>query len=422
MRDRDLLQVSRDPEATVRGAAALRTVTRGVLPRSSRRRPDPAAARLRVLARWGFLAGRREFAYSTLHTAQGRIALAVSLLALLPIWQIVRNGGNVLDRFAAPEVTEAFRLGGILLGEVGLLLGFLLFFPVTLVKEFIVDRGKSPLLAHPFARPEEAVLRFLTTLLRVSVFLWTSFHIFYLNLLLHGGGGTRWPGLVLHLAAGFLFLLPFAVGMGSATRLLLRAPRIGEHASRYFHAGLLPFLVGYPLFLLLPNLLASRAPGILEFIGAGAGPLLYLFQLPAAIWLATVEAAWGRLLALLALLLAAGWWGARVLWRWRVHAPAELTLEVSAPRPRHAPLPFLGSASLPSRRATGVSITRTPLRSSFRRGAGRTRSPALTTVTSSDQPRALASVTKTPRANDPATLMPSVAHGKALGPAATPIP
>jgi len=334
----------------VRGARLPRT-------RSYYRRPDPnvthptsggSLARLLTIARWGARIEWRALLHDSVHTTQGRIMIAISVFAVIPAWQILRNGENILMPFVSEGASPAFLIGGVYIGEIALLLGFALLLPIFLVKEFVVAERDSPLRSHPIAIPEEAVVRVTAVILWISAFLWTSFHLFFLPLLLYPGRDGRWVGVILHLLAGQLYFFPAGVAIAAVTRWAILAMGGSHWLRKYYPFGIIPFLTGYSLFLLLPKVLSDRSPEWVEALGTTVASRLSLPQPPVAVWISVMEGSWAGAMAWLLILLALTVWGGGVLWRWRRNAPIELIREAKVPTTKPKPLNFL-SGSIRSR-------------------------------------------------------------------------
>lgn len=303
--------------------------------------------RAAAIARWRTRSGVRAFVHDSLHTAQGRIVIATLAFALLPVWQILHNRENILEIFMTPEASPEFTVGGILLGEGALLLGFLLILPIILVKEFVVEGGREVLRDHPLALPEEAVVRAAGVILWLSVFLWSSFHLFYLNLLLHPEGEVRWLRILIHAASGILFFLFAGAVIALLTRWVLTRSGNLRWAVRGYPFAILPFIVGYSLFLYLPNLLAGTAPGLVSRIGEVAPALSIQPILPVAAWNAAVASDWQGATGWVGVLLVMAVAGGVILWRWRTCARADLLLDTNSGPGVPRALAFMGSEGSP---------------------------------------------------------------------------
>lgn len=333
---------------TVRGRPLPRTDSPPYADVDMKTPPDSSPlARALTIARWRTIVGLRAFAHDSVHTAQGRLVVAMSLFALIPIWQILRNRENTLERYLVDGAHASFTIGGVVLGEAALVLSFLIILPILLIKEFLIDGKRGVLHDHPFSFPEEAVVRAAGVILWLSVFLWTSFHLFFLHLLLHPEGGSRWLRVLVHAVAGQLFFLAVGAVIACATRLLLVRMAGVRWAVKAFPFAIVPFLLGYPLFLLLPSLLGGKAPDRVALLGGTGATPLHLVLTPVLTWLEAVDGGWSSVAGSLFLLMGMAASGGAMLWRWRDQVRADLMLEPdSVPRRMH-PLTFLSVTPSP---------------------------------------------------------------------------
>jgi hypothetical protein len=153
--------------------------------------------------------------------------------------------------------------------------------------------------------------------------------------------------VVLHILAGQLYFIFVGVLIAGGTRTLILGSGGARWAREHFPFGIIPFLIGYSLFLFLPNILGDRVPRWVESLGASAGGHLHLMQLPVAVWSATVEGSWARVTGWFLLLMALAAWAGRAVWRWRWRARADLILDADSGPRSMSPLRFGSSTTRP---------------------------------------------------------------------------
>lgn len=282
-----------------------------------------------TLARWRIRLSLRSLYHHVKDTLQGKAMIAVLILASPSLWQIVGGSGVA----AAAELDASGRLAVLSVAHLSLSLCFAVMIPVLLLKEFVLKRKEEPLLAHPFTLPELSLLRVVGTIVFASVFSSAFFYIFYYRLLV-----TTFERPVLavaiHLVAMQLYLGILGVLLAAAARKLVLGTRVLERAQTVHRLAIVPFLLSFPLFVVLPNLLASRAPGSLSRMGESAGSVLFLLQLPLAAAVAAAggsawaAAAWIVVLAVAALLAFAA------LGSWSRNAHRELPIDLNTERLR----------------------------------------------------------------------------------------
>jgi hypothetical protein len=129
------------------------------------------------------------------------------------------------------------------------------------------------------------------------------------------------------------------------TRRVVRVLGSSRRIRKFYPFGIIPFLIGYSLFLYLPKILADRSPEWVEALGESAAGRLHLLQFPVAVWRSAIEGSWIRTAGWLLILSALTILGGGAVWRWRCHARTELVLDVDAPARRLKPLRFLSGST-----------------------------------------------------------------------------
>ncbi len=139
----------------------------------------------------------------------------------------------------------------------------------------------------------------------------------------HGTTALAWSGALGALVAAVLRAV--IVGTGA-----------GARAGRIQRLTIVPFLLTFPLFVVLPTVLLDQAPRWVAALGLAGPRWLYLLQAPAAVadsigrgaWWVTLT--WGGTATLAAAL------AGRAVWRWRGSALADLPIDLHAIRvPRY---------------------------------------------------------------------------------------
>ena len=299
--------------------------------------------RLLTLVRWRALAAMRGLAHDALGTLQGRLMLVVLTVASPSLVRLVTAGGP-LDGMALDSPS---RLGALLVAQLALAACFTVMVPVILLKSLVIKRSEEPLVAHPSVLPDLAALQVFGAILGTSSFLWIFFYLFYGRILAAEVGPSSY-GLGIHLGAAQLQFVVLGVLLAATTRGLLVGSRLVERATRLQRLSVAPFLVSFPLFVLLPSSLSRHSPGWLSGPGRLAPEFLFFLQSPLAIpavlragalWTAAL---WGGVL--LAAVCASG----LALWGWRWRALEELASatdgESLRPPPRALPFPDVGPA------------------------------------------------------------------------------
>ena len=299
--------------------------------------------RLLTLMRWRSLAAMRGLAHDAIGTLQGRLMLVVLAVTFPSLVRLVTVGGPL----AGTALDSPSRLGALLVAQIALTACFTVMVPVMLLKSLVMRRSEEPLVAHPSVLPDLAALQVVGAILGTSSFLWTFFYLFYGRILAAEVGRSSY-GLGIHLGAAQLQFVVLGVLLAAAIRGLLVGSRLVERAKRLQRLSVAPFLVSFPLFVLLPSFLSRHFPGWLSGPGRLAPEFLFFFQSPLAIpvvlrtgalWTAAL---WGGVL--LAAVCASG----LALWGWRWRALEELASATDGESvcnpPRALPFPEVGPA------------------------------------------------------------------------------
>ncbi len=272
-----------------------------------------------TLIRWRTVAASRELARDAFGTLQGRLMLLTLVVASPGLAQLLRVGGPL----SQTALEDHSRIGVLVVAHVALTVCFLVMVPVMLLKSLVLEQSTDPLRAHPSFLPDAAMLRVAGAILTTSTFLLIFLYLFYGPILVDDAG-ARWVRLLGHFGVAQVQFVVVGVLAAAGTRRLLRGPQLVARAERLQRLSVAPFLLSFPLFLLLPGALYQHRPAWLTAAGSLAPDLLFLLQSPIAISEAIRTTSLGLAALWIAALLSAACASGLALGRWRGRAVRDL--------------------------------------------------------------------------------------------------
>ncbi len=260
------------------------------------------------------------------------------LLVAGPSFASLLGGEGLLAEAAGSGSSRRAVHGALLVSHLSLTLCFAFVVPILLLKEFVLSRRSEPMNAHTWVMPRLFAQKAITVLLIASLFLWGSFYVLASPVLL---AGTDRTALVLaaHLISGQLYFLLLGTLIAAVTRMVLTGSDLVARAEVLHRFAILPFLLLYPLFVVLPLSLLERGSGLPEALHTLGMRSMHLLQAPLAV---ATHVDQGSLLyasAWSSALLVGTYWSLKAVRRWSAVAPFELPVDLQileARRPSRA--------------------------------------------------------------------------------------
>ena len=280
---------------------------------------------LRTLVRLRVRLSLRSFYHQVKYTLQGKAMVVLLLVASPSLVQILVGRGPL----SGVDLDAATRMGVLVFAHAALVLCYCVMIPMLLLRDFVLKRKEEPLLAHAHALPELALVRVVAAIMVSSLFLWVFFYLFFFHILVDAFE-RPWLALPIHFVAaqGWFFVLGGV--LAAVSRRLVLGTRVKERAERVHRLGIVPFLISFPLFIILPDALSKGALGLLTRAGEVAPSAFYFLQPPVALAKAVAGGQPLMFICWATALLFACERTFVVLRRWSVHAPRELPIDMNA--------------------------------------------------------------------------------------------
>ena len=267
--------------------------------------------------------------------------LVVLFVAAPSLIRILTEGGPL----ASASMDTPSRLGTLLIGFIVLTACFVVMLPVMLLNGLVLQLSEEPLLAHPAFVADGAVLRVVSAILVTSLFLLTFFCLFYARTLT-SGPGVSGLSLAAHTVTAQLQLGTIGVFVAATLRRHLEGHHLVESSRRLQRLTVVPFLLLFPLAVVLPDALHKHFPEQLLAIGGLAPTALFFMQSPLAVPAALETGAWGSSALWVGALLLSVSLSLLVLWRWRREVLSDLSRvsdgQGCSGAPRTLPFPTRG--------------------------------------------------------------------------------
>ena len=267
--------------------------------------------------------------------------LVVLFVAAPSLIRILTEGGPL----ASASMDTPSRLGALLIGFIVLTACFVVMLPVMLLNGLVLQLSEEPLLAHPAFVADGAVLRVVSAILGTSLFLLTFFCLFYARTLT-SGPGVSGLSLAAHTVTAQLQLGTIGVFVAATLRRHLEGHHLVESSRRLQRLTVVPFLLLFPLAVVLPDALHKHFPEQLLAIGGLAPAALFFMQSPLAVPAALETGAWGSSALWVGALLLSVSLSLLALWRWRREVLSDLSRvsdgQGCSGAPRTLPFPTRG--------------------------------------------------------------------------------